>query len=194
MTENVQPIKSRRKLHEMLRELLIRGNGRENYTIFMVAMKCLLRMGDVLKLKYGQVFARNGQIIDNVVTRDQKTGKANVLDFSVLHTELNAYRDWRVAHRIRSPWLFPAPRRQNEPMKRATCYMIIKRAGSYIGLHAGTHTARKTGAYLLYRSTGNLALVMNMLNHSSEAVTLRYLGVTSPVQHNALHDLWTRGQ
>ena len=190
MTESVQPIKSSKKLHELEHELLIHGRGRENYTIFMVSMKCLLRMSDVLKLKYTQVYDKRGKVIDNVYTHDKKTGKVDILDLSVLHPELSAYHDWLMAHRIHSIWLFPASRNVNKPVKRSTYYMIIKRVGAFIGLHTGTHTGRKCGAYLLYKATGNLALVMHALHHSSEAVTLHYLGITNPVQYNALHNLW----
>ena len=37
---------------------------------------------------------------------------------------------------------------------------------------------RKTGAYRVYTQTGyNIALVMSLLNHSSEKMTLAYLGL-----------------
>ena len=37
---------------------------------------------------------------------------------------------------------------------------------------------RKTGAYRVYtQSNYNIGLVMNLLNHSSEAMTLAYLGL-----------------
>ncbi|MEK3679839.1 site-specific integrase, partial [Lactobacillus crispatus] len=42
----------------------------------------------------------------------------------------------------------------------------------------GSHSMRKTGAFMVYQQTNhNTALVMKMLNHSSEAMTLRYLGL-----------------
>ncbi|SGZ09980.1 Site-specific recombinase phage integrase family-Site-specific recombinase, phage integrase family [Moritella viscosa] len=37
---------------------------------------------------------------------------------------------------------------------------------------------RKTRGYHLYQSTKDIARVMKMLRHSSEGVTLRYIGVT----------------
>ena len=44
--------------------------------------------------------------------------------------------------------------------------------------YLGTHTMRKTGAYRVYtQSNYNIGLVMNLLNHSSEAMTLAYLGL-----------------
>lgn len=44
--------------------------------------------------------------------------------------------------------------------------------------YLGTHTMRKTGAYRVYvQSNYNIGLVMSLLNHSSEEMTLRYLGL-----------------
>jgi integrase len=44
--------------------------------------------------------------------------------------------------------------------------------------YLGTHTMRKTGAYRVYtQSNYNIGLVMHLLNHSSEAMTLAYLGL-----------------
>ena len=44
--------------------------------------------------------------------------------------------------------------------------------------YLGTHTMRKTGAYRVYvQSNYNIGLVMKLLRHSSEAVTLNYLGL-----------------
>ena len=42
--------------------------------------------------------------------------------------------------------------------------------------YLGTHIMRKTGAYRVYtQSNYNIGLVMHLLNHSSEAMTLTYL-------------------
>ena len=44
--------------------------------------------------------------------------------------------------------------------------------------YLGTHTMRKTGAYRVYtQSNYNIGLVIHLLNHSSEAMTLTYLGL-----------------
>lgn len=46
---------------------------------------------------------------------------------------------------------------------------------------------RKTGAYRVYtQSNYNIGLVMNLLNHSSEAMTLAYLGLDQASQENML--------
>nr|WP_263862400.1 tyrosine-type recombinase/integrase [Lactiplantibacillus pentosus] len=58
-------------------------------------------------------------------------------------------------------------------------YKIMSKTGDLLGInYLGTHTMRKTGAYRVYtQSNYNIGLVMNLLNHSSEAMTLTYLGL-----------------
>ena len=53
----------------------------------------------------------------------------------------------------------------------------MARVGDLLGInYLGTHTMRKTGAYRVYtQSNYNIGLVMHLLNHSSEAMTLTYL-------------------
>lgn len=53
--------------------------------------------------------------------------------------------------------------------------------------YLGTHTMRKTGAYRVYQQTNhNIALVMKLLNHSSEQMTLAYLGLDQEERENLL--------
>ena len=53
--------------------------------------------------------------------------------------------------------------------------------------YLGTHTMRKTGAYRVYEQTGhNIALVMKLLNHSSEQMTLAYLGLDQETTESML--------
>lgn len=55
----------------------------------------------------------------------------------------------------------------------------MAKVGALLGInYLGTHTMRKTGAYRVYVQTHyNIGLVMSLLNHSSEAMTLNYLGL-----------------
>ena len=48
---------------------------------------------------------------------------------------------------------------------------------------------RKTGAYRVYtQSNYNIGLVMNLLNHSSEAMTLTYLGLDQASRETMFYD------
>lgn len=47
-----------------------------------------------------------------------------------------------------------------------------------IGLREiGTHSMRKTFGYHYYKKTKDVALLMDLFNHSSQSVTLRYIGI-----------------
>jgi len=49
---------------------------------------------------------------------------------------------------------------------------------------------RKTGAYRVYtQSNFNIGLVMHLLNHSSEAMTLAYLGLDQASQETMLDQI-----
>ena len=52
--------------------------------------------------------------------------------------------------------------------------------------HTGTHSLRKTFGYHLYKQTKDIALLQKVLNHSSQDVTLRYIGVTQEIIDNNL--------
>ena len=51
----------------------------------------------------------------------------------------------------------------------------------------GTHSFRKTWGYNVYTKTKDIGLVMKALNHSSPAVTLRYIGIEQETL-NATYD------
>lgn len=56
--------------------------------------------------------------------------------------------------------------------------------------YLGTHTMRKTGAYRVYvQSNYNIGLVMSLLNHSSEAMTLKYLGLDQTSREQMLNKI-----
>ena len=50
--------------------------------------------------------------------------------------------------------------------------------GQEVNISLGTHSMRKKRGYHLYKNTKGIARVMKMLRHSSEGVTLRYIGIT----------------
>jgi integrase len=69
-----------------------------------------------------------------------------------------------------------------------------KMLNKYVGkakldIHVGTHTLRKTFGYYQYSTGTNIAYVMNMLNHSSEAHTLRYIGIERDTMRQMYHKM-----
>nr|WP_244917169.1 tyrosine-type recombinase/integrase [Paenibacillus castaneae] len=57
---------------------------------------------------------------------------------------------------------------------------IISAVAREVGIQdsIGTHTMRKTFGYHFYQKYKDLALLQQILGHSSQSVTMRYIGLT----------------
>lgn len=180
MKQLVLPIKNSNILHEVQDTLLNNFRyGRRNYTIFQVGKATLLRVSDVLALRSNEIFADDGIIKKNAYIRDKKTDKPNTLYLKPVNQDLIDYLQWLNENKIQSDWLFPSIKHPDRHITEKQFYKIIAKTGDLLGInYLGTHTMRKTGAYRVYTQTHyNIGLVMSLLNHSSEAMTLKYLGL-----------------
>ncbi|HGQ5684110.1 TPA: tyrosine-type recombinase/integrase, partial [Streptococcus pneumoniae] len=64
---------------------------------------------------------------------------------------------------------------------------IIKRAAEEVGLeNIATHSMRKTFGLFMYEQTKDVALIMDLLNHSSQSISLRYIGKNQDSQDRAM--------
>ena len=180
MKQVVLPIKDSNILHEVQDTLLNNFQyGRRNYTIFQVGKATLLRVSDVLALRRNEIFDNDGTIKKNAYICDKKTGKPNILYLKPVKQDLLDYYAWLQENNIQSEWLFPSSTHHDRHITEKQFYKIMAKAGDLLGInYLGTHTMRKTGAYRVYtQSNYNIGLVMSLLNHSSEAMTLKYLGL-----------------
>lgn len=192
MQQIVLPIKDSNVLKEVQDTLLHNFKaGQRNYTIFQVGKATLLRVSDVMKLRWTDVFNENGTVRQNAFIHDQKTGKANLLYLKPAQVDLLAYQAWLQEKQFVSDWLFPSIQHPNRHITEKQFYKIMSKVGNLLGInYLGTHTMRKTGAYRVYtQSNYNIGLVMHLLNHSSEAMTLAYLGLDQASQETMLDQI-----
>lgn len=200
MKQLVLPIKDSQILHQVLETLRDDFKyGRRNYTIFQVGKATLLRVSDVISLKKSDVFDDHDQIMKNAYIVDKKTKKQNTLYLRPVKTDLLVYQNWLMKYQMQhpdvkvydSPWLFPSFANPDKHISGHTYYEIMQKVGDLLGLnYLGTHTMRKTGAYRVYeQSNHNIGLVMKLLNHSSEAVTLNYLGLDQETREMILDNI-----
>ncbi|MCH3922804.1 site-specific integrase [Limosilactobacillus sp.] len=182
MRQLVLPIKDSNVLAEVQDTLLNNFKaGRRNYTIFQVGKATLLRVSDVLRLKQSDVFDDYGAVRQHAFIKDKKTGKPNTLYLRPVTNDLAIYQQWLKRNRYEgtTEWLFPSTSRPDKHIDERQFYNVMHRVGELLDInYLGTHTMRKTGAYRVYvQSNYNIGLVMRLLNHSSEAMTLAYLGL-----------------
>ncbi|MBU3851806.1 MAG: site-specific integrase [Candidatus Paralactobacillus gallistercoris] len=192
MQQIVLPIKDDQTLHRVQQTLLswFRA-GRRNYTIFQVGKATMLRVSDVLALHYHDVFTTDDQVRFHAYIHDRKTGKPNTLYLKPVVSELLTYQQWLHDRHIISPWLFPSMRHYDRHITEKQYYKVMAKVGELLHLeYLGTHTMRKTGAYRVYTQTNyNIGLVMKLLNHSSEAMTLAYLGLDQEAREHTLDQI-----
>jgi integrase len=192
MQQIVLPIKDSNILKEVQDTLLNNFKaGRRNYTIFQVGKASLLRVSDVMQLKFVDVFNSDGSIKQNAFIHDKKTGKANTLYLKPVQQDLLLYHQWLLENKLQSKWLFPSIQRPEKHITEKQFYKIMSKVGDLLNInYLGTHTMRKTGAYRVYtQSNYNIGLVMHLLNHSSEAMTLAYLGLDQASQEAMLDQI-----
>ena len=182
MRQIVLPIKDDEVLKQVQDTLLNNfKSGRRNYTIFQVGKATLLRVSDVLRLKQADVFDDYGVIKQHAFIKDKKTGKRNTLYLKPVMMDLVMYQQWlkRNGYEGTTEWLFPSTTRPQKHIDERQFYNVMAKVGELLDInYLGTHTMRKTGVYRVYvQSNYNIGLVMKLLNHSSEAMTLAYLGL-----------------
>ncbi len=159
----------------LIGHLLMRRHSQQMADIWNIGLNLALRISDLLSIKFSDIED------DRLVLREQKTGKqANI--------QLNP-KALQIIHRIQREhpshvYLFQSYRnrqainRAPHPISRRAVSMAFESIGDELKLALGTHSMRKTRGYHLYKTTKDIARVMKMLRHSSEGVTLRYIGIT----------------
>lgn len=87
-------------------------------------------------------------------------------------------------------YLFPSRIGTDKPLARESLWRITSTAGDRVGLkNIGTHSMRKTFCYFMYKNGTKLALIQDLLNHSSQRETLRYIGLTQEDKDTAVKSL-----
>ncbi|MGN4846292.1 site-specific integrase [Bacillus cereus] len=172
----VQPIRNPEQIQQ-IKEYL-KEKSERNYILFVMGINTGLRISDILKLKVGDLKGKH------ISMREMKTGKQKRIEITPrLKRELRWYIEEREDHE----YLICSRQGTNKPIGRSMAYKILRSTAEEFGLdEIGTHTLRKTFGYHMYKQTKNIALLMEIFNHSSERVTLRYIGVNQDVMDKAM--------
>ena len=127
-----------------------------------------LRISDILKLKPCDI-VKDGDRYRLEIT-EQKTGKSRV--FTVPLVIQQYIENYCLRNSIRrNERIFPLTERAIQKQLKAVC--------DYLGYEGiSTHSFRKWYATEIYKANGyDIALVQRLLQHSSAAVTQRYIGI-----------------
>jgi integrase len=197
----VQPIRDPKKILAIRKILRAGKYGPRDDALFMTGINSALRISDLLSLTVGDVLNEKGRVAEAVGLKEKKTGKLKEFPLNkAIRDVLTAYLTGLAEPAAKAPDprtpLFPSRKgasgkADRKPITRWRALQILKEAGEAVGLpNIGTHSLRKTFGYHVYRkSGGNLGLVQKLLNHSSSADTLRYIGIDREQMDNTYLEL-----
>lgn len=169
MANEVHPIKSKRDFNKLKNAL----HGRDRL-LLTLGTAFGLRIGDLLKLKIGDLRGKKSLTI-----RETKRRKVRTITFSK-----SVLREIETLTGSDEEYVFKSRKGDNHPISRVQAYRILHDAAKRAGIdknigNIGTHTLRKTFGYRLYENGYDVSRIMAILGHSSEKETLRYIGVTA---------------
>lgn len=146
-------------------------------TALMLEANLGIRISDILKLKLSDI-VRDGTRYHLAIV-ERKTGKERV--FTVPLALYQFIRCYCVDHDI-SPdeIIFPITERAVQKQLKLVC--------DYLGYgNISTHSFRKYYATEIYKNNDyNIALVQQLLQHSSPAITQRYIGIEQKLVEEAI--------
>lgn len=155
---------------------LLKDNSRDRL-LFILGINTGLRVQDLLALKQKDVI--QSKVGDRIQIKEKKTGKDNII---IINSEIFDALDNYLAETEVNPeyYLFKSRKGKNSPL---TTYAVMNYIKDWcrtlnIKTHVGAHTLRKTFCYQQRKIHGTSWEVLSKrLNHSSPAITRRYLGV-----------------
>lgn len=175
----VEPIRDMKKIEAMKKILLAdRTFGKRNHLLFVFGINSGLRISDILSMTIADVATAKGKVRKQVTIKEKKTGKNKTF---VLNKNITAVLQ---EYLDEIPELSPdAPlfksRKGNRALSRVQAWEILTNAAKAIGIeNMGTHSLRKTFGYHAYRAGYGIEKLQEVFNHSSPAITKRYIGIT----------------
>lgn len=170
----VQAVKSLDTV-KLISHLLERTYSKQMSDVWNIGLNLALRISDLLSIKFDDIDN------DRLLVKESKTGK--LANIKLNEKTMVAIREIHTEHPDHV-YLFQSYRNQQarksppKPLSRRAVTKAFSMIGEEVKIALGTHSMRKTRGYHLYQNTKDIARVMKMLRHSSEGVTLRYIGIT----------------
>lgn len=203
-SSKVYPLKTKEDIDNMKRyfanQIEIAPNQEDidiaarNSLLWKFSINVGLRMSDILKRTWGEIFYQDGSFKDEIVIFEQKTGKTK--EFYLNDNTKNAITEYIDNFKpVIKPNGLIFKSREGGAVQVQTVNKIIKKAAKECGIkfNVGTHTCRKTWSYAQIMAHRNdayfMAHLMDLLNHSSISSTLKYAGLEAEENKQYFNDI-----
>ena len=147
-----------------------------------IGVNIALRISDLGKLKFEDIDDEWRIKIKETKTKKNKYIKLNRVCKSTIRQLKKIYLDKGI---VPTGYIFKSQNREyikkgiDKPLDTSSIskYFVKARIDLKIPYPIGTHSLRKTWGYNVYKKTKDIGSIMKILNHSSVAHTLRYIGI-----------------
>ncbi len=171
-----EPIRSKKELNALAKYYLDKGQMR-NYTMLIMGVYTTLRISDLLRLKWSDVYDEEKQMFYKEISlTEKKTGKTKII---ALNKQIFGALRLYLPHR-RGNFIFASNRKEDKAISRVQAWRIIHAAVEALGITGkiACHSLRKTWGYHAWNDKNiSPVVIMAIYNHSSFKVTMRYLGI-----------------
>jgi integrase len=178
----VDPI---RKLKDIKAIAKLTKSNPRNHLLFLISVNNGIRIADIIKLKVKDI--RHLKAGNTLTITESKTGKKNILVINkTVFKALKNYLD--TVQPEDEDYLFPS-RKGNSHLQSQAVSKLVKKWTKEINLKGnfGCHSLRKAFGVIQRTVYGvGFEILCKRYNHSSPAITMRYLGIENKEVHNIL--------
>lgn len=198
--EPVEPLKSDAEISEALTYFLSRPqrwkanpNTVRDQMMFVIGINFAIRISDLLSLHLYDFIEEGKDLIifkSHILIREGKTKKPRYVYITEpVQKAVSLYLESLPSFSLTDP-LFLSRERDSfgnpKAIGRSMAHNIMSELGDAIDKHLGTHSLRKTWATMALKNNPDnpevIALISEILNHTSEKCTRRYLGLDTAMK------------
>lgn len=170
-----EPIRRRESLEQLKNYFLEKGQMR-NYALIVVGTNTALKISDILKLRWEQVYDFKDQQYRKEIRILRDNGKADIFYINTgMKKALEAIREETEI----SPgyYIFKSRKGANSPISRTCAYNIIREAARELGLgeNISCQSLRKTFGYQAWKKGVKVENLQAVYGQSSREQTVSYL-------------------
>ena len=168
--EIVEAVKSEQEA-KLVADKLKKHKGELYSDLWRFGVNAALRISDLLSITMKEALS-GVLVIKEGKTDKKRTITLNSTAMSIVHKRHLANPD--------HIWLFQVDsnRAKNKPISRVSVATAFKEIGDIMNIKLGTHSMRKTLGWTMYSQGAPIERICKVLNHSTPAVTMCYIGLT----------------
>ena len=174
-----QPIRDRQELQNFSTYYKDEKPNLRNYALVVLGLNTALRISDLLHLRWNDLYDFEKLCFrDHLLIKEQKTGKRKRIAINEKAREaMEMYFNER--NPAEDEFIFSKRTNPYKPLSRSQAYRIVNDDANHTTSEEAVscHSLRKTFGYFAWQEGVQPALLMDVFNHSSYAITKRYLGI-----------------